>query len=276
MQSLDSIERSAKQIIQEAGTLLLHYFNSPMQFTFKGQFDMVTEADLASERYIIDALHQLTPNVPVLSEEQTDASTYQSSRDEWIWIVDPLDGTTNFSHGFPHFCISIALVHDGFPCLGLIYHPLSGELWHSQHGFGAYLNNINCQVSRSQKLETSILATGFPYRVRELKQNNLKEFCAFRLRSQGLRRTGAAALDLAYVACGRLDGFWEQWLKPWDTAAGWLMVQEASGVVSGFDGDVYRIGACGIVASNGLIHAEMLQIIHHPWPDLPQGYLDAL
>ncbi len=276
METLEVILQDCHSVIREAGALLMNHFDRPLNIRFKGQFNMVTEADLASERFIIDALRQLTPEIPVMSEEEAESGGGVERDNCWMWVVDPLDGTTNFAHGFPHFCISIALTHAGIPELGLIYHPFTQELWSAQRGRGVTLNDHPCHVSVSQTLEISILATGFPYRVRELEQNNLSEFCAFRLRSQGLRRTGAAALDLAYVASGRLDGFWERWLKPWDIAAGWLIVLEAGGSVTDFDGSEMRIGLPRIIASNGLIHGEMIAVLTHPWPRLPSEYLDAL
>ncbi len=276
MESLEGISKACHSVIREAGTLLINHFERPLNIRFKGQFNMVTEADLASERFILDALQQLTPDIPVMSEEEAETSGHVERDDCWMWVVDPLDGTTNFAHGFPHFCISIALLHAGIPQLGLIHHPVTQELWVAQRTRGASLNSIPCHVSASRTLESSILATGFPYRVRELEKNNLSEFCAFRLRSQGLRRTGAAALDLAYVASGRLDGFWERWLKPWDIAAGWLIVLEAGGRVTDFSGSAMQIGLPRIIASNGLIHEEMIAILTHLWPKLPSEYLDAL
>jgi myo-inositol-1(or 4)-monophosphatase len=182
--------------------------------------------------------------------------------------LDPLDGTTNFAHGLPHFAISIAPMLESKPVLGIVYNPAQNEMYTAIIHQGAYLNAEPIRPSTSKSLEKSLVATGFPYKVRELKQNNLKEFCAFRLECQGVRRFGAAALDLAYVATGRLDGFWERWLKPWDTAAGVLLVREAGGSVTRFDGSEYSIFHSDIVASNGTIHQSMLDVLKRPLPEL--------
>ncbi|MBN1878937.1 inositol monophosphatase [bacterium] len=269
-EQLSSLCSAAQPIVREAGNLVTDYFNSPLAIEYKSRFDMVTEADKASERFIINALNQLTPGIPIIAEESSgelDGSVFPNS---WVWVLDPLDGTTNFAHGFPHFAISLALLHSGHPRLGLVYDPLKEEMFTSVMNQGCFLNNVIVAVSGTRSLERSLIATGFPYRVRELKQNNLMEFCAFRLECQGIRRFGAAALDLAYVAAGRLDGFWERWLKPWDTAAGILMVDEAGGCVSRFDGSEYSVLDPDIVASNNLIHAMMRNVLNQPLPDLPQ------
>lgn len=259
----------AQSVLREAGDRIMSFFSNPLAIEFKSRFDMVTEADKASEKYIIDFLTRLTPEVGILAEESSADLSETVNDQPWLWVLDPLDGTTNFAHGFPHFAISIALVQKGDPVLGAVYDPLKSEMFTSIKGSGASLNGNALRTSSVANLERSLLATGFPYRVRELKQNNLMEFCAFRMECQGIRRFGAAALDLAYVAAGRLDGFWERWLKPWDTAAGILIVTEARGCISRFNGSDYKLTDPDIVASNGIVHQEMLQILNQPLPELP-------
>ncbi len=267
--SLDDLLIECRKIVRSAGNILLKYFESNLEMHFKGRFDMCTNADLASEAYLIEKITELTPDIGILSEE-----AYSQHRRNWLnrrqWIIDPLDGTTNFAHKLPHFCISVALVDEtGVSSLGIIFDPCRDELFYAQKGKGAFLNQHMCHVSSTTELEYSLTATGFPYSINKLKRTNLVEFAAFRLRSQGVRRLGAAALDLAYVAAGRLDGFWERWLNPWDTAAGLLLVSEAGGQVSRFDGSEYSITDKEIAASNGLIHSKMLDILSFDWPELP-------
>lgn len=269
--NLEKLLTECTNISRNAGEILLKYFNAPMKVDFKGRYNMVTEADIQSEKYIIDKLTELTPDISVLSEEDSEKNTSSATDESRIlWIVDPLDGTTNFTHGYPHFCISIALVMDNNPVLGIIYDPCRDELFHASAQSGVFCNGNPCQVSGNSRLETSVIATGFPYKVRELKKNNLIEFCALRLNTQGVRRFGAAALDLAYVAAGRLDGFWERWLKPWDTAAGILMVREAGGKVTRFNGKKYSLFEPEILATNQYIHDEMSHILTSNLPELPE------
>ncbi len=269
---LEALSRNCSEILESAGNLLMSFFNRSFEINFKGQFNIVTEADLKSETLILNALQKLTPNIPALSEEAfQDRNPASIDLPERIWILDPLDGTTNFAHGFPHFCISLALFENESPSIALIYDPCRKEMFTAIRNQGAFLNGHPCNVSTAKTLEYSLLATGFPYRVRELEKNNLVEFCSFRFHAQGVRRAGAAALDLAYVAAGRLDGFWERWLKPWDTAAGILLVTESGGNVSHFDGSPYTVLNPEIVASNTAIHTEMLEILNRDFPQLPES-----
>jgi myo-inositol-1(or 4)-monophosphatase len=264
-------------VSRKAGQILLDYFDQPLEIDFKGQYNMVTEADLASEKFILKMLKQLTPDIPVLSEEESESAGKKGNRNSGLeWIVDPLDGTTNFAHGFPHFCVSIALCNNKIPLLGVVLDPCRNELFGAMRGKGCTVNSQPCSVSGTSDLNHALIATGFPYKVRELTQNNLMEFCVFRLRTQGVRRIGAAALDLAYVAAGRLDGFWERWLKPWDTAAGILLVAEAGGYVSRFDGSDYLIDDTEIVAANVSIHETMVKILSADWPTLPVSLTDPI
>jgi myo-inositol-1(or 4)-monophosphatase len=177
------------------------------------------------------------------------------------WIIDPLDGTTNYAHGYPVFCISIALENEGTIVLGVIYDPMREEMFAAVRGEGAYLNDKKLAVSRTDNISRSLLATGFPYDIRESKENNLDYFNSMAINVQAIRRAGAAALDLAYLAAGRFDGFWELKLKPWDTAAGCLMVEEAGGLVSNVFGEKWSIFSPHVLASNGLIHGQMIEVL---------------
>jgi len=270
-----TILQKAVDILETSGQTILDYYQGTFDVQFKGRFDMVTEADLTAEKQICRDLKKIDPSIPILAEESSgDLSLEPFSTDpdssRQLWVLDPLDGTTNFAHGFPHFAISLALYENSQPYLAIIHDPVKQETFTAIKGKGARLNGSDLRVSHQNHLEQSLVATGFPYKVRELKENNLKEFCAFRLQCQGVRRFGSAALDLAYVAAGRLDGFWERWLKPWDTAAGILMVQEAGGLVSRFDGSPYSIFDSDLLTSNGLVHREMQEILTAPLPNLPK------
>jgi len=192
-----------------------------------------------------------------LSEE----SEEKNGRTALRWIVDPLDGTTNYAHGFPFFCVSIALEKDGSVVLGVVYDPMRDDLFEASLGGGAHLNGKKLQVSSVSDLSRGLLATGFPYDIRESPDNNLDFFAAMIVKAQAIRRPGAAALDLAHLAAGRFDGFWELKLKPWDTAAGCLLVTEAGGVLSDMTGGKWSVFSPGLVASNGLIHQQMLEVL---------------
>jgi myo-inositol-1(or 4)-monophosphatase len=241
-----------------AGILILDNWQRSKQIDYKGAIDLVTSVDRASERIIVNILQRNFPGHGILAEEETDRRGSQS-RD--LWIIDPLDGTTNFAHCYPQFCVSIALQYDGEILLGLVYDPIRDECFRTVQGQGATLNQAPIRSSEISELDKSLLATGFPYDRRENADFYLTLFKAFLTRSQGIRRNGSAALDLCYVACGRLDGFWELKLKPWDTAAGALIVKEAGGKLSDFAGKSFSIGGNETMASNGLIHDEMVRIM---------------
>lgn len=240
-----------------AGKLILDNWQRPKQIDYKGAIDLVTSVDRDSERIIVDLLQRNFPDHGILAEEETDR---RSSQNRYLWIIDPLDGTTNFAHSYPHFCVSIALQYDGEIVLGLVYDPIRDECFRALLGRGATLNENPIQISAISELDKSLLATGFPYDRRENANYYLTFFKAFMTRCQGIRRNGSAALDLCYVACGRLDGFWELKLKPWDTAAGALIVKEAGGKLSNFAGNEFSIWGNETLATNGLIHDDMARI----------------
>jgi myo-inositol-1(or 4)-monophosphatase len=242
---------------EAAGRLLMEKFERGLRIEFKGRFDLVTEADREAEELIIAMIGERYPDHDILGEEGGLAE--QGS--DYRWIIDPLDGTTNYAHGFPWFAVSIALEHRGQLLLGVVFNPYTRELYLAERGAGAYLNDRRLQVSTTQTLEYSLLATGFAYDHRRCKANNYDYFARFQRESQACRRPGSASLDLACVAAGRFDGFWEMKLKPWDIAAGILLVEEAGGRVSDFDGVPMRLDGLECLASNGLLHDEMQVIL---------------
>ena len=243
-------------LAREAGRLLAEKLTRHNQIFYKGTIDLVTEADKMSEEFILAEISRRYPEHGILSEESAAKNEQAAIR----WIIDPLDGTTNYAHGFPFFCVSIALAKDGVVELGVVFDPLRDELFTASLAGGAYLNGKKLQVSSESDLSRSLLATGFPYDIRVSNENNLNFFNAMAVRAQAIRRPGAAALDLAYLAAGRIDGFWELKLKPWDTAAGCLIVEEAGGVISDMTGGKWDLYSPGLVASNGLIHEQMMSV----------------
>ena len=240
-----------------AGALLREYYERGVQTEYKGAIDLITEADRASEKLIWDRIRTAYPDCDILSEES--GSNRQASR--YLWIADPLDGTTNFAHGYPIFAVTIALQIDDVIELGVTYDPLRNELFTAWRGQGARLNNRPIHVSSTPVLDRSLLTTGFPYDRRTNPHNNLRQHNAFMLKSHGVLRGGSAAIDLACVACGRNDGYWEFRLNAWDVAAGTLMVNEAGGRVTNPAGEVVHGWSGDVVASNGLIHNEMLGVL---------------
>jgi myo-inositol-1(or 4)-monophosphatase len=247
---------AAWEAASEAGALIRESWQQPKEIDYKGAIDLVTSVDRESERRIVAALHGRFPGHSILAEEATNLA----GADGYRWIIDPLDGTTNFAHGYPHFCVSIALECDGEIIVGLVYDPLRRECFRAVRGQGASLNGNVIRTSGSTELDRSLLATGFPYDRRDKADYYLAFFKGFMLQSQGIRRSGAAALDLCYVACGRIDGFWELKLRPWDTAAGSLIVTEAGGRLSDFSGNEFTIWGDQTIASNGAIHEEMVSV----------------
>jgi len=241
-------------IAREAGALLMSYFDRHIKIEYKGDVDLVTAADRASEKLIAERLHARWPQHGIVGEEGTRTDTGA----EFRWYVDPLDGTTNFAHGYPVFCVSIALARrDDELEVGVLYDPTRDELFAAERGHGATLNGNPIRVSKTARLAESILGTGFPSNKRH-KNPNIYFYQQITLRSHGVRRAGSAALDLANVAAGRYDGFWEFNLNPWDTAAGVLIVREAGGKVTRFDGTPFRLDSREVLATNGLIHDEVI------------------
>ena len=245
--------RRAGQIINRASLDI-----GQLKITTKQQNDFVTEVDKAAEAAIIDTLRETYPKHAILAEE-TGASGQQDS--EFQWIIDPLDGTTNFIHGFPQYAVSIALAHKGVLTQAVVYDPTNNELFTATKGAGAYLNDKRIRVSKRNKLEESLIGTGFPYRMFEHVDAYLAIFKEMTKRTAGVRRPGAASLDLAYVACGRLDGFWEFGLSPWDMAAGALLITEAGGLVGDLSGEPNYLVTGNIVGGTPKVFSQILQVV---------------
>lgn len=252
------IEEVALIAARKAAKILLHYHTKrDFKVSYKGDVNLVTDADFEAESAVIQTLLKNFPDHTIVSEENK--QSHELSLEGPAWVIDPLDGTTNFSHGFPFFAVSIAYREKNKTQFGLIYQPVMKELFIAHRGKGSTLNRKKIKVSPTKDISKSLLATGFPYDRRESEQNNLKEFCELEMVSQCVRRPGAATLDLAYVACGRLDGYWEPKLSAWDVAAGSLLVEEAGGTVTTYNGDPLTDLWCReVVASNGKIHTKIL------------------
>ncbi len=254
----------ASEMARAAGALLRAHYERGVVTEYKGEVDLVTIADRESERLLVDRLHAQWPDYGVLGEE----GTRDQMECEYRWYIDPLDGTTNFAHGFPAFCVSMGLEHrpagtpadaDGELIAAVIYDPLRDEMFTAEKGRGAYLNSRRIHVSSTNTLAESLIATGFPSRKRH-GNPNVHFYHEVTLRSHGVRRAGSAALDLAYTACGRLDGYWEFKLNFWDTAAGVLLVREAGGMVTYLDGGPFHLVSAEVLASNGKIHAPLMDL----------------
>ncbi len=240
--------------VYQAGNLLKQYYNSELTIQTKStDRDLVTQADLDSEKILVSAIEKQFPTHAILAEEGG-----QMGNADYLWLIDPLDGTTNFAHGHPMFCISVGLVYRGETCLAVILDPLRNELFVAEKDKGARLNEKPIMVSQTKSLNTAVVATGFPYDRATNPHNNLKEFGTIMPLVQGIRRGGSAALDLAYVASGRLDGYWEFHLKPWDVAAGVLIVREAGGCVTYPDGSPWQWNRDSLVAGNVDIHQQIV------------------
>ena len=252
--------RLAVEAAREAGQVLRDGFADPTGITSKGRRELVTTCDSASEGIILGAIRGAYADDLIIAEE---SAPEQGERDR-VWIVDPLDGTNNFAHGYPFFSIAIAVEERGELVAGVVYDPLRDELFAAEKGAGATLNDEPIVVSKASSLDESIVATGFPYDRSEETDNNLANLNRFILSVRGIRRAGSAELDLVYVAAGRLDGFWEMGLKTWDISAGGIIVREAGGAVSNFAGGRWDHRRGDVVASNGRIHDEMLSIVGRP------------
>jgi myo-inositol-1(or 4)-monophosphatase len=246
---------SAIEIAHEAGSLLRQYFERRVRFELKGAFDLVTEADRASEKLIVSRLKALFPDHAILAEEgggHENASGYR-------WYVDPLDGTTNFAHSYPVYNVTLALEKDGELVAGVVFDPTRDELFAAEKGSGAFLNGRRIRVSDTPRVEDGLFSTGFPSRRRHLDVN-IHFYYQLAMASHGVRRGGSAAIDLAYVACGRLDGYWEFGLSPWDMAAGKILVREAGGMCTSMKGTPHTLTGRHILADNGLIHGEIVAL----------------
>lgn len=255
-----------------AGGAVLQAYAGKVEAVEKGRpGDLITEADKAAEAAILAIIHRHFPEHAVLAEE---SGQLGSKQNEFLWAIDPLDGTTNYAHQYPFYAVSIGLLIQGVPSVGVIFAPFHQELFRAARGLGASYNRRPMQVSQTAELGQSLLVTGFAYDRRETADNNYAEFCYLTHLTQGVRRGGAASLDLAYVACGRLDGFWERGLSTWDMAAGVVIVEEAGGKVTAYDQSPFVIESGRILATNGLIHAalsqELLKVKPLPEQSLPQ------
>jgi len=246
---------NAIDIAHDAGALLRSYFEQRVSFELKGAYDLVTVADRASEKLVVDRLKSLYPDHSILAEEGSGHET----GGEYRWYVDPLDGTTNFAHGYPVYNVTIGLEKAGEMIAGVVYDPSLDELFACERGAGAYKNGRRIHVSRARRLDDSLVATGFPSRRRH-QDINVHFFYQLAMATHGVRRGGAAAIDLASVACGRLDAYWEFGLNPWDMAAGRLLVQEAGGVCTGMTGGPHHLRGPHILADNGAIHEEIVAL----------------
>jgi len=254
---LNDFLRVAVLACRAAGRIQRAAFGAAHAIEHKGEIDLVTRIDKRSEAAILRVIAGTFPSHGILAEE----GGASAGDGEHLWVIDPLDGTTNYSRGFPYFCVSVALARAGRVVVGAVYQPLLGELFTAVRGRGAFLNGRPLLVSAQARLDQAFLATGFPYDIRRSSRNNIENFTRFATRCLAVRRAGAAALDLAYVATGRFDGFWELKLRPWDIAAASLLIEEAGGRVTGASGRPWRLEVRDVVASNGLIHGEMLGVL---------------
>jgi myo-inositol-1(or 4)-monophosphatase len=247
---------------RDAGRILLERQGRALQVSNKGDIDLVTESDLAAEKLIVERIRSYYPRHAILAEESgaSEGALNAAGKSEWKWIIDPLDGTTNYAHGYPCFGVSIAVERDGKIQIGIIYNPMLDEMFAAEHGQGATLNDRTIRVSEIEDLNSAMLCTGFPYDVRE-RPDFARHFTNFTMRAQAVRRDGSAALDLANVACGRFDGFWEDGLNPWDIAAGVLLIEEAGGLVTDFKSAPLDIYTPKVLASNGLVHEAMMRVL---------------
>lgn len=270
--ALDAAMQVAQSAARAAGALIRARWDTPIDIDHKGEVDLVTEVDLAAEAVIVDAIQTAFPTDRIVAEEGGGQRTAESvaespaappgalnaAQPNRVWYVDPLDGTTNYAHGVPHFCVSIALCIDGAPIVGVVYEPIRDWMFHAKRGSGAFRDAVALRVSQCTALDKALLATGFPYDRRATPQNNTAEFAHLLTTAQGMRRAGAAALDLAYVAAGWLDGYWEDRLKAWDIAAGTLLVREAGGIVTGMHGAPLTLTDGNITAAPAAVHSSLV------------------
>ncbi|MBW2182684.1 MAG: inositol monophosphatase [Deltaproteobacteria bacterium] len=254
----DDLKRVALKAVKEGGAILMKYFGKIKSIDYKGEINLVTEADQRSEEVILSIIKDSYPNHRILAEETGESGNSSSFK----WIIDPLDGTTNYAHGYPCFCVSLAIEYEEEVIYGAVYDPVKDELFTAEKGKGAFINGKAIKTSSTKQLDQSLLCTGFPYDVRDDMDSNILNFRTFLMKAQAVRRDGSAALDLCHTAAGRFDGFWEQKLFPWDVAAGGLLVTEAGGKLTNFTGGNFSIYDKEIVASNGLIHDQMVEALN--------------
>ena len=254
----------AVEFAREAGGILKHYMDREKHVELKGRANLVTIADKESEALVIRRIRERYPAHGILAEESGVSGGPESSSSKWI--IDPLDGTTNFAHQYPFFCVSIGFEHDGEVLCGAVYDPCRDEMFSGARGLGAFVNGRRLQVSEVDQLSGALILTGFPYGVRQKMKTAMSQFEAFLFHSQAVRRGGSAALDLCYIALGRCDGFWEMDLHPWDTAAGLVILEEAGGRVTDFAGGPFSVYGKQIVASNAKIHDEMVGVLATVFP----------
>lgn len=243
-----------------AGKTLMRKFGRITRVSFKGERDLVTEADLMSEEVLVATIRKAFPG-HLIHAEEGGCVRESDTQGEFEWFLDPLDGTTNFAHGLPIFAVSLGLTRNGSTVFGVVHNPVSNELFWAQNGQGAFLNGERIRVSGVSDIRRALVSTGFPYDTTDTGDNNLGNFTRVAARAQGVRRLGVASLDLAYVACGRFDAFWEPGLAPWDMAAGVVLVREAGGRVTDYSGGEFRLEGGQVVASNAKVHESLLQIL---------------
>jgi len=251
--------KTAMQCVTETKEIFINGYHQDKQIAYKGAVDLVTTIDKSVEEKVIDIIHDKYPDHDILAEESDEVKRASAYR----WIIDPLDGTTNFAHSHPHFALSIALEKNDSLILGIVYNPISEELFYAEKGKGAYLNNKKISVSAISSLSQALLATGFPYDRHTNADLYVSELKKMMVVSQGIRRAGVASLDLCYLACGRFDGFWERKLKPWDVAASILIIEEAGGKITTFSGNQFSFSEKTILGSNQLIHQKMVSTLAH-------------
>lgn len=259
LSELEILARNAGEILRSGYTSRPGSF-SELQVTYKGPIDLVTDIDLRSEAYLLNEINRRYPEHRIVSEE----NGLSEGTVEKLWLIDPLDGTINFAHGIPIFCVSVAYVDAGVIRLGVVYDPLRDECFSAERGKGSWLNGETLHTANSDSLDHSLLVTGFPYNIRTADNTNLEHYADFSLRSMGVRRLGSAALDLCYVAAGRFDGYWETSLNAWDVAAGILIAEEAGARVTKTDGNTQVLSPpLSIVAANPILHAQILELLHN-------------
>lgn len=257
---LNNLLENVIKIARLGGAIIKNDYRKNIRIDFKGTGDLVTETDLKTEAAVTDEIKRLYPDHSIVCEEKTGD---KQAEGDVVWYIDPVDGTTNFAHSFPFFSVSIGVEKAGEMVAACVYNPVQEELFYAHRGSGAYLNGEKINISSTEELETSLLVTGFAYNFRTTQgiESNFTHFVDFSHKAQAIRRTGSASLDLCYVACGRFDGFWELNLHSWDVAAGYLIVEEAGGRVTGFSGEKFSISSKKILATNTLIHKEMIQVL---------------